>query len=123
MGGVNLSRIEIDIESRMSKGPKRRTQEERSSETRTQILEAAVRCPSANGFWATTTFDVAKEAGVSRGALQYHFKSRTALMLAVVKIVFENDAIQLAEFLEGAPRTHEDLMQNMWRSLSSPGGV
>ncbi len=62
----------------------RRTQEERTAETRGRILEAALDCLAELGYGATTTTAVAERAGVSRGAQLHHFPTRASLIAAAV---------------------------------------
>ena len=66
----------------------RRTQAERSEETRARILDAAVHVLSTRGYAGFRTAEVATQAGVSRGALTHHFPSRDELLVAVVADVF-----------------------------------
>jgi AcrR family transcriptional regulator len=66
----------------------RRTQAERSEETRARILDAAVQVLSTRGYAGFRTAEVATQAGVSRGALTHHFPSRDELLVAVVADVF-----------------------------------
>lgn len=61
----------------------RRTQS-RSAETREKVINAAISLMAKVGCSATTTNDIADLAGVSRGALQHHFKSRYDLIAAVL---------------------------------------
>ncbi len=70
----------------------RRPQAERSATTRAKLIDAAIGCLHRLGYASTTTSLVAEEAGVSRGAMMHQFPSKTALMLAVVRAVFERDA-------------------------------
>ena len=67
---------------------RRRTQEERSSETRHRILEAALDCLARRGYAGTTTTAVADLAGVSRGAQLHHFPTRAALIAAAVEHLY-----------------------------------
>lgn len=67
----------------------RRTQAERSETTRKQILDAASRLIRQKGFGGLRTIEVAKLAGVSRGALMHHFPSKHALVVAVLTHVNE----------------------------------
>jgi AcrR family transcriptional regulator len=46
-----------------------------------RILRAAAKCFSQRGFNETTMDEIAKEAGVSKGALYWHFKSKEALFV------------------------------------------
>src|SRR3546814_13069479 len=58
---------------------RRRTQEERSAETRESLVAAAIEVLAEVGYVAATTAAIAERASVSRGAIQYHFESKTDL--------------------------------------------
>ena len=64
---------------------RRKTQEERSSATSDALIRAAIDLIAERGYAATTTNLVADRAGLSRGALQHHFKSRDELIVAVLE--------------------------------------
>ena len=68
--------------------PVRRTQAERSGETRRCILDAAVALLGERGYAGLRTGDVALAAGVSKGAQTHHFPSKETLVVAVVEHVF-----------------------------------
>lgn len=71
------------------KDPKaRRTQAERTEETRRRILDAAVDLLAIKGYAGLRTADVAEMAGLSRGAQTHHFPSKDELLVAVVEHVF-----------------------------------
>jgi AcrR family transcriptional regulator len=57
--------------------------QERSAETRERLIVAAMGVIAERGYAEASTPLVAEAAGVSRGALQYHFSSRDDLFLAV----------------------------------------
>jgi AcrR family transcriptional regulator len=59
----------------------RRTQQERRETTRTALMRATVECLVELGYSATTTLEVERRAGVSRGARIHHFPTK-ALLLA-----------------------------------------
>ena len=63
----------------------RRTQAERSAESRTRILDAAVACVSELGVGETTTQRIARRAGLTWGAIQHHFGEKNAILLTVVE--------------------------------------
>lgn len=67
---------------------RRRTQVERSEETKHRLLRAAVSVISRNGYSELRVGDVAKEAGVSVGAQLHHFPTKDALVLAVIEYSF-----------------------------------
>ena len=55
-------------------------QQTKSENTRTAILDATLDCFYELGYGNTTTEKVAKQAGVSRGAMLHHFPSRKTLI-------------------------------------------
>lgn len=66
----------------------RRTQAERSGDTRRRILDAAVQLLGERGYAGLRTADVAAAAGVSKGAQTHHFPAKDDLVVAVVEHVF-----------------------------------
>lgn len=66
----------------------RRTNEERTAETRGRVLEAALECLAELGYGGTTTTAVAERAGVSRGAQLHHFPTRASLIAAAVEHLY-----------------------------------
>ena len=77
----------------------RRTQEERSAETRSKLIGAAISLIGKRGYANLTTPEIAAAAGVSRGALQHHFSSRYDL-IAAVNDRLTNDMLALGEDLQ-----------------------
>lgn len=68
---------------------RRRTQAERSEETRTRILKAAANLIRKRGYARFRTAEVAEEAGLSRGAQLHHFPTKDLLVVATLEYVFE----------------------------------
>jgi AcrR family transcriptional regulator len=58
--------------------------QQRSEETRTKILDSAVKLFSTRGFSAASVDDICAEAGISKGAFYHHFASKQALFLALL---------------------------------------
>jgi len=58
--------------------------QQRSIATRRALLSAAVECLAERGYAATTTVEVARRAGVSRGAQLHHFATKAELVSAAV---------------------------------------
>lgn len=73
-----------------------RSQAQRSADTRQGLVEAAVRRLISHGYAGTTVRHVAREAGVSAGAVQYHFKSKEDIAIAALTHVFTEVAERLA---------------------------
>lgn len=64
----------------------RKTKEE-AEETRRLLLDAALKLFSENGIQNTTLTAVAKEAGVTRGAIYWHFKAKADMLQALWEMV------------------------------------
>ena len=63
----------------------RRTNEERTAETRARLLDATVECLYELGYAGTTTTAVCDRAGVSRGAQLHHFPTKRELVTTAVE--------------------------------------
>jgi TetR/AcrR family transcriptional regulator, regulator of cefoperazone and chloramphenicol sensitivity len=48
------------------------------------VIDAAVECILERGYYQTSSNDIARRAGVTWGAIQYHFGTREALLLEVL---------------------------------------
>lgn len=59
----------------------------RSAATRGKLIRATISTLDALGFAATTTIEVARRAGVSRGAMLHHFSTRAGLLLATAEFI------------------------------------
>jgi AcrR family transcriptional regulator len=59
-------------------------QAQKSASTRTQIIEAAIKCLVELGYGRTTTTVIAQKAGLSRGAMLHHFPSKMDIIRAAV---------------------------------------
>lgn len=66
----------------------RRTQAERSDETRRRVLDAAVEVLRVSGYAGFRTAAVAKAATVSRGAQAHHFPTKNSLVLGATEHIF-----------------------------------
>ena len=50
-----------------------------------QIIDAAIRVIAREGYARTSLLEIAKEAGMSKGALHYHYPTKEALIHAVLE--------------------------------------
>ena len=50
-----------------------------------QIIDAAIRVLARQGYAQTSLLDIAKEAGMSKGALHYHYPTKEALIHTVLE--------------------------------------
>jgi AcrR family transcriptional regulator len=67
----------------------RRTQAERRSATRARLLDATVACLAELGYARTSTTEIVRRAGVSRGAQVHHFPTKADLVASAVEHVFD----------------------------------
>ena len=58
--------------------------QQRSEETRTHILKAALDLFSKNGYDATSVANICQAAGVSKGAFYHHFASKHSVFQALL---------------------------------------
>jgi AcrR family transcriptional regulator len=70
---------------------------------REQILDAARRCFSRNGFQATSMQDVISEAGLSVGAVYRYFKSKDELRVAVAEATVRGIVAEVSEVAHHEP--------------------
>lgn len=75
-------------------------QAEKSSKTRALILDAGMRSLVKYGYAETKTERIAKLAGVSRGAMTHHFRSRAALFKAIARYIIELRASEFDVLME-----------------------
>jgi AcrR family transcriptional regulator len=87
----------------------RRTQAERSEDTKTRLLAAARDLFTGKGFAETGTPELVRKAGVTRGALYHHFVDKTDLFRALAT----QEAQAIAEAIEEATRDIEDPKEAM----------
>jgi len=92
---------------------------------RRQILDAAIRCFSRDGFHATTTADIVRESGVSQGTLYLYFSNKDDMVVALA-----DDRHQAEAFLNALAEREQDpvrgllvLIELHGKGLIDPGRV
>lgn len=71
-----------------------------SEERKSQILEAAIEVFARLGFHQSRMDDIAGQAGLSKGALYLYYKSKDAIIAALLKYVFTQEFNRLREVVE-----------------------
>jgi AcrR family transcriptional regulator len=104
--------------------PTRRTQAERRARTRAALLDATIDCLVEEGYAGTTTRGIAERAGVTPGALQHHFATKTDLLRATRRHISEKVALEIGAYAPAAamalgPRS-EYLLDRMWELGRGP---
>ncbi|MEQ9635530.1 MAG: TetR/AcrR family transcriptional regulator [Devosia marina] len=79
----------------------RRRQEDRRAATRRALVAAARTLFAKKGYAATSTPEIVKAAGVTRGALYHHFADKQALFAAVVEEEHAVLALTIHQAAEG----------------------
>jgi AcrR family transcriptional regulator len=83
----------------------RRTQEERRNHTRGVLISATLSSLAELGYAGTTTLEVERRAGVSRGARLHHFPNKALLLTAATDLLYEQlSARYVSAFAEGVLR-------------------
>lgn len=91
--------------------------------TRDRILDAAVQSLIEQGAARTTTLEVQKKAGVSRGALLHHFPTHAELLSATVNDLVrrnEQSVFELQEKLHNAPDAVERAIRALALMMGQP---
>jgi AcrR family transcriptional regulator len=87
--------------------------ESRSVALRSRILEEAARLFAEKGYAATAMREVAEATGCTKPALYYHFDSKGALFLEVIRDETQRIASLLTEQLERAETVRERMRRAM----------
>lgn len=100
---------------------------ERAAITRARIIHAAIQCLVSSGYTGTSTSAVCELAGVSRGAYQHHFATKSELVLAAVEELMSRMLRKVRPSTSAvAGDTSErvgDAIDAIWASFSSRDGM
>jgi AcrR family transcriptional regulator len=97
-----------------------RTQAERSAATRVRLLDATIDCLIELGWSGTSTTEVVRRAGVSRGAQVHHYPTKEDLVLAAVEHLCTRRMGEYRAAIERLPAhertlaTSVDLLWSVW---------
>lgn len=75
------------------------SREEQKKQTEILIIQASIKVFSKNGIFATKTLEIAKEAGLSHGALFVHFPTKQELVIGVIREIERRVLDKLSEIL------------------------
>jgi AcrR family transcriptional regulator len=101
----------------------RPTQAERSAATRARLLDATIDCLVELGWSGTSTTEVVRRAGVSRGAQVHHFPSKEELVVAAVEHLCSRRMEEYRTVLESLPpkqRTSSASIDLLWSIWAGP---
>lgn len=101
----------------------RRTQAERSAQTRTALLDATVDSLIEKGFGGTTTTEIARRAGLSLGAMLHHYPTKADLLAAAVGHVLERRQTEFRAQMANLETDRDRLdaaIDLLWSAFSGP---
>jgi AcrR family transcriptional regulator len=101
----------------------RRTQEERRAQTRARLLDATADCLAELGWAGTTTTEVARRAGVSRGAQQHHYRTKTELVAAAIEYLLQRQRAEYERAFAQLPandRNVDGAIDLLWKIYQGP---
>lgn len=99
----------------------RRTQAERSRATQEKILDTTLDLLMEQGLRDTSTVDVARRAGVSRGALLHHYPSKALLLQEALRHLLNReiaDISRMAEEIEAGRVDFDSFLATLWEHFS-----
>ncbi|NIZ01748.1 TetR/AcrR family transcriptional regulator [Thalassospira lucentensis] len=102
--------------------PRRRTQAERSRDTRKRVCEATLRALTEIGYERISTQEIAQRANVSRGALTHQFPTRNELIVAAFEYLIASwENAWPFNNPDGPPKMETDeLIDVLWDTIFSP---
>jgi AcrR family transcriptional regulator len=104
----------------------RRTNEQRSAETRGKLIKTAIELLYRSGYSMTTTVLVAKRAKVSRGAMLHQFRTRVDLLAAVAEhVMAEQQAFRQERLIKvgSGPGRFSAAADITWELHRQPGAI
>lgn len=105
----------------MTKRRERRSQQERSAETSTRLLEATIDLLHDRGIARMPTPEIAAYAGVSRGALTHHFDTREDLVTSAIARMLghvTDDMHRFAEDIGARGGSSDEIVDYLWAIMS-----
>ena len=90
---------------------------------RGQILRAAVKLFSGEGYYTTTISQIAKEAGVSTGLIYQYFGDKDDILFLSLKLVLETYEKEIPPRLEGVEHPVERLCMAIWAYCTIVDGL
>jgi AcrR family transcriptional regulator len=97
-----------------------RTQEQRRAQTQARLLDATMECLAELGWSGTSTTEVARRAGVSRGAQQHHYPTKMLLVAAALEHLLERQRLAYERAFAELPaerRNIEGALDLLWESF------
>jgi len=98
----------------------RRSQEERSADTRARLRGATLETLLELGYARTSTVEICRRAGVSRGAMLHQYPTKTDLIIDTARHRFERARVEMEQLALGFGRgelTIDAFIAGMWEQV------
>jgi AcrR family transcriptional regulator len=120
--------VELNINMGRARAREGTRQAEKSDQTRRLILDAAIVCLAELGFSNTTMTVISRTAGLSRGAMQYHFETMPDVLRATLAHIQQIRLTSLRQAASDAPRGAADdgfaaRVDALWSALREPASI
>ncbi len=97
------------------------TTQTRAETTRAKLKAATVESLAERGYAGTSTQEVCRRAGVSRGTMLHHYPNRTALLLAALDSILGDRVAHFVAARQGQERmTPRQLVRELWAEWQGP---
>ena len=81
------------------------------------IVEASLRVFASNGYEATRTIDIAKEAGIGKGTIYEYFRSKDEIVEAIFEYLFFNYEQHLQQLTQESKPPVEAILESFKRMM------
>ena len=106
---------------------------EKSQRKREVVLLSTISCLESHGYKPTTVENIAKTAGVSRGAIMHHFESRDHILEEAIRLLCKERLNELRQLLAQTQSSSaiqasdeervEFILEKLWRFFQLPSFV
>ena len=86
-----------------------------SGDTKERILETALELFAQSGYLGTSMSDIAKQLGITKGALYKHYKSKQEILDCIVERMNQDRKIVLLKIIEQAAETALNMALDLLR--------
>ena len=103
--------------------PTRLSQDERSNITRTRLMNATLAILNESGYARANLADIAKRAGVTRGALHHHFAGKDDLVARSVVLMLDQATAEIEHLALDVSQNRimlDGFVDRIWQMFSGP---
>jgi AcrR family transcriptional regulator len=101
----------------------RRTNEARSAETRSALIEAVIESLCDVGYGKTTVHEICRRAGITTGAMQHHFGAKEDLIIAALDKMRDEICDRLEAYTSDQSSLEDkchSIVMELWRTFYGP---